>query len=222
MKVVVAVLAAALVCAASGDAGAKRRTGQLDVKVSVEGAEIAVDGVVVATSPLQKPLTLRTGTHSVKVTKPGHAEFLDVVKISQGEVTTVDVDLIPFAAILKVTSNPPGADVLVDGEPAGVTPLSAELSPGNHTVRVVLDGYAPTERAVKAVAGEAVPLSVTLARLPHGDAGGRGGRRRPVYREWWFWTAASAVVVGVTAIAISASMDDDPLAGADHVTRPPW
>lgn len=47
-----------------------------------------------------------------------------------------------------------GAQVFVDGEPAGALPRTLELSPGKHTVRVEASGYEPWERSVEVEAGE--------------------------------------------------------------------
>jgi hypothetical protein len=41
---------------------------------------------------------------------------------------------------LVVQTNPSGASVEVDGQPRGVTPLSLELSPGRHTVKLANEG----------------------------------------------------------------------------------
>ena len=58
-----------------------------------------------------------------------------------------------YATILKgtgqgmsITSRPSGAEVLVDNESKGITPVSAKLRrKENHTVVIRLDGYEPYE-----------------------------------------------------------------------------
>lgn len=49
---------------------------------------------------------------------------------------------------LTVTSLPVGARVSIDGAPRGVTPLTVELPPTRHLVRLDLDGREPVERAL--------------------------------------------------------------------------
>jgi hypothetical protein len=49
--------------------------------------------------------------------------------------------------VLKVTTDVPGAKVMVDGAPAGFTPVARVLKPGRHEVRVALPGYADAEPA---------------------------------------------------------------------------
>src|SRR5206468_1921751 len=53
----------------------------------------------------------------------------------------------------------PGADVLVDGQPAGVTPLALKIGPRTHSIRVVShESDLPTAPA-PAVAGEAAAVA---------------------------------------------------------------
>jgi uncharacterized protein (TIGR02266 family) len=56
----------------------------------------------------------------------------------------------PAAPILKVTSSPSGAQVLIDGRELGVTPfMSKEVDPSApHTITIKKEGYEPNERMV--------------------------------------------------------------------------
>jgi hypothetical protein len=63
---------------------------------------------------------------------------------------------------LVVTSDPPGARVMVDGIGRGATPVTIRLlTPGEKTVRVIKDGFASEERTIRVTSGKAsvhVPL----------------------------------------------------------------
>jgi cation transport regulator ChaB len=53
--------------------------------------------------------------------------------------------LLPSAAAeapgtLVVTTNPPGYQVFIDGQPRGVTPLTVELAPGAHELKIATEG----------------------------------------------------------------------------------
>src|SRR5262249_22499792 len=57
----------------------------------------------------------------------------------------------PVAKVdLVVSSRPSGAQVTVDDEPQGVTPLTLQVAPGSHHVTVAKDRYAPAEETVSA------------------------------------------------------------------------
>jgi hypothetical protein len=64
---------------------------------------------------------------------------------------------------LTVDTEPAGADVVIDGQPRGVTPLTLSLSPGEHTVAVRLDGAERT-RPVTLAAGGSAAQFFELAR----------------------------------------------------------
>jgi hypothetical protein len=67
---------------------------------------------------------------------------------------------------LRVTTDPPGALVLVDDALVGRTPVDRTLLEGDHRVRVLLDGYVGDERRVKLEAGVQETLAIPLRREP--------------------------------------------------------
>lgn len=69
-------------------------------------------------------------------------------------------------AVLRVSTQPPGATVYVDDQPFGTTPVEEQLPEGNHAIRVELDGYVVRTREVTSVAGVAESLDVELQPLP--------------------------------------------------------
>jgi hypothetical protein len=192
------------------------RTGLLHVKVTVTGATVAVDGDELATSPLAKPIQLPVGTHAIKVSKPGYAEFLDTVKIGTNQTTTLEVELLPFAAVVSVTTDPPGADVTIDGKLVGQSPLRTEVEAGQHELRVSLDGYHDAAKDVVLQAGESYQVALPMVALP-APPPPITAHDRPIYKKWWFWAATGVVAVGATALVIGASGSGDPLGGADRV-----
>jgi hypothetical protein len=66
-------------------------------------------------------------------------------------------------AILKVRSNVVGAEVYVDGERLGVTPLTKYLAVGTHQVRVVADRHDPFVRKVELAKDTTFDLLAQLA-----------------------------------------------------------
>jgi hypothetical protein len=192
------------------------RHGKLSLQVSVPGADVEVDGNPVGTTPLAEPLTLTVGTHALKVSRSGYAEFLDTVKIGTNQTTTLEVELLPFAAVLDVSSMPPGAEVTIDGKLVGQTPLHVEVDPGERVVRVSTDGYHDGERTLAVQAGEGYKIDLELIALPPPPRRSDGGGK-PVYKTWWFWTATGVAAIAATALVISATSSGDPLDGADRV-----
>ena len=64
---------------------------------------------------------------------------------------------------LVVTSDPPGARVMLDGIGWGTTPVTIRfLASGDRTLRVIKDGYVSEERRVHIATGHATTINLTL------------------------------------------------------------
>jgi cytoskeletal protein RodZ len=64
---------------------------------------------------------------------------------------------------LVVTSDPPGARVMLDGVGWGTTPLTIRFLPaGDRTLRVIKDGFVSEERRVHVAGGRATTVNLTL------------------------------------------------------------
>ena len=66
---------------------------------------------------------------------------------------------------LSVASNPPGADIEIDGGFVGNTPSALDVTSGDHTVKVSKNGYTAWERKLKTNGGN-VNLNVELEAQP--------------------------------------------------------
>jgi PEGA domain len=61
---------------------------------------------------------------------------------------------------LSVTTNPAGVPVVIDGEPRGVTPLTLELAPGRHELRLAASGGSARVIPLTITAGGTVSQSI--------------------------------------------------------------
>ena len=183
----------------------KRGYGKLVVNSMTKGAEVSVDGKKVGVIPLKKPIKLRAGKHTLKLTKRGYTEFLDVITIRRRKTTSEDIDLLPFAGILLVTSATDEARVFVDGKFIGTTPLEKEILAGEHSVRVRKPGHYEYIRTIKSIAGRVIRLQVALKPMPVGTTPYRPPPPPPPkwYEKWYVWAgAATGVVLVATAIIV--------------------
>lgn len=65
---------------------------------------------------------------------------------------------------LVITSDPPEADVYVDGAYVGITPASLDLTDGKHTVRVSSRGYTDWSREISVILRSRVTLAATMEK----------------------------------------------------------
>jgi hypothetical protein len=79
---------------------------------------------------------------------------------------SVTATTLAATAHLRVEVGPAGALAYVDGQSAGSSPLSLKVPPGQHMVRVEMEGYASLERTVTLNAGDEAVVSGELTPLP--------------------------------------------------------
>lgn len=79
------------------------RLGRLEVACNIAGAEVSLDGRVVASTPLDVPLYLLAGRSVIQVSGPGYFEVTRQVQIDAGALSRLDVTLTPNA----LASTPP-------------------------------------------------------------------------------------------------------------------
>jgi hypothetical protein len=178
--------------------------GQLDVRSATTGAEVLVDGRSVGHIPLAGTILLPAGQHTIKITRRGYADYLDVVVVRPRRTSQVAVDLLPLFGVLRLASPVAGARVFVDGTFVGQTgaePLEVDLAVGTRSVRVVRGGYAEWLRQVDSIAGREVELQANLALLPVGSSPFRPAPPPPPrwYERWYVWVGGAAAVAAVTA-----------------------
>ena len=96
------------------------------------------------TTPLNKEL--ETGKYKVRVELKNYPEQTRIVAVSNNQITGLEFFL--DLAQMEITSLPAGAEVLVDGELKGHTPLTLDLQSGLYKLLVRKDGFLPNQRSV--------------------------------------------------------------------------
>jgi hypothetical protein len=122
------------------------RVAEVAVDANVEGARVEVDGIETAKTPLSKPLRLPSGTHVIGLIAPGFSPQRKEIAIAGGQKQSLHFALVAMQgrlAHLVVKTHLPGADLFVDDDHVGTTPLAASvsLSPGHHRVELRRAGY---------------------------------------------------------------------------------
>ena len=179
-------------------------TGSLSIDSFTRDAEVFVGQFVGKTRILQ-PLRLAIGRHTVRVSRLGYGDFVDRVTIRKNAKTSLLADLIPVAGILTVTSQPEGADVVIDDKYLGYTPFRGAVTPGTRILTIHLPDYVLQRSQVNLSAGEETKIDTQL--IIQGDLSRH--TQTPWYTNHWFWIgAASAVVAGIVVTAVALSDDE--------------
>jgi hypothetical protein len=179
----------------------------LQVFSVAQDANVEVDGRPLGKTPLKRPLVLTPGSHTVRVWKRGHLEFLETVEIFAGETAELDADLIAVAGMVKVYANIPGAQVVIDGKLAGAIPFDKDIPSGKHQLVVRAKGHKSFVQDVEVLPGQWLELQVRLS--PSEKAITSSDNNGSVVTKWWFWTIIGAVVVGGAATGLALGLQEN-------------
>ncbi len=145
--------------------------GQLAVDSTPQGAQVQVDGATDPSYVTPFVLTnLQPGQHSIIVSKPGYSTDSRTVNVTSGYRMTTVAHLGQLMATLVVKSNPPGANIYVDGRDSGAkTPAQVSVDKGQHVVLVRMSGYLDETMNAQFVLGQTFNFSPTLRSLGNTD-----------------------------------------------------
>jgi hypothetical protein len=132
------------------------------------GADVFING---AKQSGQTPVTLplAAGQYNLVLRLQGYDPYVGSVQVKENVQTPLNTKLSErfnnHIAWAQVTSDPPGAEVFVDGKSSGrFTPARVEIPAGTHTMTLKLIGFQPAKRIVSATEGGTVPVNETLRK----------------------------------------------------------
>ncbi len=124
--------------------------GWVYVSSSPGGASVTLDGTNYGQTPASGSLKLNSigvGDHTVTLTRSGYSVYTTRVSVNANTVSEVSALLQPSGSspgngALSVSSTPAGANIFVDNNFLGITPLTLKDIPaGSHVVMIRLAGY---------------------------------------------------------------------------------
>ncbi len=116
--------------------------GTLVVVSEPAGATVTIDSEYRGRAPLEIAVVPGTN-HTVRLSLAGHETFSTDVAVKSGSRSEVRASLARLTGEVVFSSQPPGAQLLIDGEPQGTTGRTLELEARPHEIEIRLDGYLP-------------------------------------------------------------------------------
>jgi len=154
-----------------------RPHGGLKVQSAVPNAEVFVDGSSLGRAPIDRS-DLDPGKHFVVVHKDGYTDFKREVILIENQAVALVADLSATGS-MRILSTPEGADVRVDGELVGKTPVTHDgVGTGDHVVEFKLKGYYDHKETMKIEGGREKVYSVDLKQLPTGPSPEQVAKRK--------------------------------------------
>lgn len=186
--------------------------GTVTIRTSPPGARVTVDAGVPGVTPFTQTLPL--GDHVARATLDGHVPAQQPFTVTAAHTAaaplTVDLTLEVGVVLgnLEVTVDRDGAEIRVDGQVLGRSPLAGALplSPGIHKLEVVAEGAAPYEEVVTIEANQTRHTRIEL----ESTGGGFVLNQRTVSFGVMGLGAATLVGAGIMgALAMGTSGDLD-------------
>jgi serine/threonine protein kinase len=168
--------------APSSGASANSNAGAHPVPRPGFGAIHVITDVISATAMLHDPsgrvvsqcLTpcsfndLTPDRYSLEVRKSGYQPVQTALQVKQGSVADQKISLESLAKGLYITSDPPGADVFINGaKQSGQTPVTLPLAAGQYNLVLRLQGYDPYVGGVQVKDNVQTQLNTKLNERTH-------------------------------------------------------
>jgi formylglycine-generating enzyme required for sulfatase activity len=126
------------------------------------GATVLVDGADVGVTPLEMQIT--AGERQIEARLSGYNAWTNKVIVSAGTPLQLpDVKLALADGRVDIVSNPAEANVSIDGEFRGRSPLTVKLTPGKaHELTLTKPGYETATRSLSIAADSGRKLAIDL------------------------------------------------------------
>ena len=119
-----------------------------------DGARVQIDGVDIGLTPLNGVL-VEPGDHQMTISKERYLDYRETISVEgRSVVQRYQASLEPAWATVSLSTVPAGADVLVDGEIFGTTPVNAEILQGRRDLTLKLSGHKAWQDDFDVIAGE--------------------------------------------------------------------
>jgi len=137
---------------------------ELTVSSSVDSARVELNGRLIGLTPLSN-IKVDPGIANIHVSKAGHVHWDTAVVVKEYDrIPSLFAPLPPVSrSSLTVRSIPSGAQVAINGQVVGVTPLdSYEVEPGSRAIRLIRSGHDVKDTIVVVEKNQHPLLSFTL------------------------------------------------------------
>lgn len=136
------------------------------------GAMVSIDGQLLGPTPLIAPSP--EGSHKLTLEKQGYARAERSMMFSKERSIETNFTLtkLPPEPALAITSEPPGAKVVVDGKDLGKTPFIGVVPAGEHVLELRLEGRRSAQAQIMMPEDRDLDLRFSLdaADVPHTPA----------------------------------------------------
>jgi diacylglycerol kinase family enzyme len=184
-----------------------QETGTISITSEPSSANIYLDGEYQGTTP--KTISdVPPGDHKIELKKSGYEDWSASVSVKADETESVSAGLKPETEIqetgtISITSEPSGAEIYLDGEYQGTTPMTiSDVILGDHKIELKKSGYEDWSASVSVKA----TTPMTISDVISGDH--KIKLKKSGYEDWSYSVSVKADEIEyVSAELISPPLD---------------
>ncbi|NLP45610.1 MAG: PEGA domain-containing protein [Epulopiscium sp.] len=121
------------------------KIGTLELQVNAKDYKLFIDEIEQSNST--KSVELDYGEHTILIQKTDYEDWTSTIEIKQ-PYTRIKIDLIQKAKFIHIQTNPSGAEVYVDDNYVGYSPISTPLEIGEHKILIRKEGFESKEHKI--------------------------------------------------------------------------
>ena len=117
---------------------------ELDIKTDHKDAQISLNGQQKGFGLLNFrgiEFGLKPDRYNLSISLDKYRTYNKTLNLRAGQIENLDIQLEPITGKLGIVSNPPDADVILNGKKVGTTPYNSQLIIGDYEVEVVKAGH---------------------------------------------------------------------------------
>jgi hypothetical protein len=127
-------------------------------------ADIYIDGELKASGTFDD--ILRKGVHTIEVKKDKHYSQTRKIDIKAGATETLAFTILPVNGSLSIASDPPEAEIFIDGKPYGLTPkIIPEIIIGTYEITLKKANYATVKTTAEVKENERTKVNEDLSNF---------------------------------------------------------
>ncbi|NQT18475.1 MAG: PEGA domain-containing protein [Planctomycetes bacterium] len=135
-------------------------TPHLTVRSKPAGATVFLDNQYAGVTPVK--LLPDGGPHSIRLVLSGYGSHSQAVEMG-GKPRKIDVELLPVEqGVIEITSQPSDAEVILDGDKIGLSPIRIGAAPGTYEILIQKTNYIAWKNTVQLAPGQTLKVVGTM------------------------------------------------------------
>ncbi|GAX59732.1 hypothetical protein SCALIN_C04_0220 [Candidatus Scalindua japonica] len=147
------------------DATLQQMTGSVNINSVPSGASILIDGKKRGTTP-EIITDIKPGKYLLETSLKGYEKWSEKIEVAADKENTVTALLRQVTGSINIKSDPPQAEIFIDGIESGTTPaVINDLSPETHKIDIKMDRYNAWSKNIVVVANKVKQINAVLRQM---------------------------------------------------------